>query len=122
MQFKLLKNTRYLAWTRHVAKKMMFYGLSASKVKSVLSCPDRKEDGIAPNTIAVMKRSKSKKKREEIWVMYQDKEIILDGIKNARRLIITAWRYPGKSKPKEKIPIPENILLEVSQNESWDII
>lgn len=115
MQFKIPKNTRYLAWTKHIAKKMMFYGLSATKVKSVLSRFDRKEDGIAPNTTAVMKKSGSRKNPQEIWVMYQDKKITQDGIKSERRVIITAWRYPGISKPREKIPIPEGVLAELEQ-------
>lgn len=115
MQFKIPKNTRYLAWTRHIARKMMFYGLSAAKVKSVLSRYDRKEDGIAPNTIAVMKSSGSKKNPQEIWVMYQDKEIIQDGIKNTRRIVITAWRCPGVSKPREALPIPEGVLEELAE-------
>lgn len=113
MEFKIPKNTRYIVWTKHIAKKMMFYGLSATKVKTVLSRYDRKEEGIAPNTIAVMKKSGSRKNPQEIWAMYQDKEIIQDGIKAERRLIITAWRYPGITKPKEKIPIPEGLIQEM---------
>lgn len=120
--FKIPKNTRYLAWTRHIARKMMFYGLSAAKVKSVLSRHDREEDGIAPNTIAVMKKSGSKKNPQEIWVMYQDKEITQDGIKNIRRIFITAWRYPGVSKPKEALPIPEGILAELAAEIESDSI
>lgn len=115
MQFKILKNTRYLAWTKHVAKKMMFYGLSASKIKNVLSRYDRKEEGVAPNTTAIMKKSGSKKNPQEIWVMYQDKEISQDGIKNMRRTVITAWRYPGVSKPKEALPLPEGVLAELEE-------
>lgn len=115
MQFKFPKNTRYLVWTRHIAKKMMFYGLSATKVKSVLSRHDREESGIAPDTTAVMKRSGSGKHPTEIWVMYQDKEIIQDGIKNRARVVITAWRYPGVSKPREAIPIPEGLMAELEQ-------
>jgi len=117
MEFKIPKNTRYMAWTKHVAKKMMFYGLSASKVKSILSRYDRKEDGVAPNTIAVMKKSGSKKNPQELWAMYQDKVAMQDGIKNIRRVIIAAWRYPGISKPKEKIPIPEDVLRDLAEDE-----
>lgn len=117
MEFKIPKNTRYLAWTKHIARKMMFYGLSATKVKIILSRYDRKEEGIAPHTIAVMKKSGSKKNPQEIWAMYQDKEIMLDGIKTERRVVITAWRYPGISKPKEKIPIPEGLIQEIEDEE-----
>lgn len=115
------KNTRYLAWTKHIARKMMFYGLSATKVKSVLSRFDRKESGIAPDTVAVMKKSGSKKNPQEIWVMYQDKKIIQDGISNERRVIITAWRYPGISKPREAIPIPEGVLAELQEEEDLNL-
>lgn len=115
MQFKIPKNTRYMAWTKHIARKMMFYGLSAAKVKSVLSRFDRKESGIAQGTTAVMKKTGSKKNPQEIWVMYQDKTVTQDGIKNERRVIITAWRYPGISKPREAIPMPEGVLAELEQ-------
>lgn len=121
MQFKMPKNTRYLAWTKHIAKKMMFYGLSAAKIKSVLARYDRKERGIAPGTTAVMKKSGSKKNPQEIWAMYQDKEITQDGIKTERRIVITAWRYPGISKPREKIPIPEEVLKELEMGEEFNL-
>lgn len=120
MEFKIPKNTRYLAWTKHIARKMMFYGLSATKVKSILSRYDRKEEGVAPGTIAVMKRSGSKKNPTELWAMYQDKSVTQDGITNERRVIITAWRYPGISKPKEKIPIPEELFRELAEEEGPD--
>lgn len=109
-----------MAWTKHIARKMMFYGLSAAKVKSVLARYDRLETGIAPNTMAVMKKSGSAKNPQEIWAMYQDKKITQDGIKTERRVVITAWRYPGISKPKEKIPIPEGVLKELEQEGETD--
>lgn len=120
MRFKIPKDTQDLAWTKHVVQKMMFYGLSATKVKSVLSRYDRMEQGIADNTTAVMKKAKprtelrsctgagSEKNPQEIWVMYQDKD--------KKRVVITAWRYPGVSKPKERIPIPEGIAAELKIN------
>lgn len=116
MQLKMPKNTRYLIWTRHIAKKMFFYGLSATKIKSILLRNDREEQGIVPNTIAVMKKFGSKKKSYEIWVMYQDKEIIQDQIKNRARVVITAWRYPGVSKVREAIPIPKDLMTELTEN------
>lgn len=120
MQFTIPKNTRCLRWTRHIIKKMMFYGLSATKVKSVLSRFDRKEEGIAPNTIAVMKKSGSAKNPQEIWAMYQDRKVTIDGIPTSQRIIITAWRYPGISKPREKIPIPEGLLEELAAEAESD--
>ncbi|MFH1193550.1 MAG: hypothetical protein V1661_00985 [bacterium] len=103
MQFKIPKDTQYLSWTKNAAGKMMFYGLSAAKVKSILSRYDRKEQGVAENTVAVMKKAGSEKHPQEIWVMYQDKE--------KQRVIIAAWRYPGIS--KERIPIPKEIVDEL---------
>lgn len=90
---------------------MRQYQLSKSKLINVLYKPARREIGIVPDTVAVMQAGKSftnkvapsgrKKNRGEIWLMYQD-------TKNLRK-IISAWRYPGESKPGEKIPIPEDI-------------
>lgn len=69
--------------------------------------PERKEKGIAPGTTAVMKTNKiffkakkitlkdawktPKKAPGEIWLMYKDAKDF--------RKIISAWRYPGVSKP-----------------------
>jgi len=72
-----------------------------------LSRYDRKEQGIAENTVAVMKKSGSEKHPQEIWAMYQDK--------GKQRIIIAAWRYPGIS--KERIPIPEGIAAELKNKE-----
>jgi len=121
MEFKIPKNTRYLVWTKHIARKMMFYGLSATKIKSVLSRHDRIEPGIAPDTTAVMKKSGSAKHPYEIWAMYQDKVVTQDGIKTLRRVVITAWRYPGVSKPREQVPFPEGLLGELEQEEGIEI-
>ncbi len=121
MQFKPPRNTRYLKWTKYVAKKMMFYGLSAGKIKSVLSRYKRKEKGVAPNTIAVMQKSGTRKRPQEIWVMYQDKESFHGGIKETTRVIITAWRYPGISKPREQIPLPEGLLSELETEEGIEL-
>ncbi|MBU4421761.1 hypothetical protein KKB41_02250 [Patescibacteria group bacterium] len=113
MQFKIPKDTQNLSWTKHAVQKMMFYGLSATKVQSILSNYDRIEQGIADDTIAVMKKSGSKKNPQEVWVMYQDKETVLNNVKSKRKVVIAAWRYPGISKPKERIPIPEGIAAEL---------
>jgi hypothetical protein len=56
--------------------------------------------------------SKPKKAPGEIWVMY--KEVKIDSVPT--RKIISAWRYPGISKPGEAIPIPEDIRQELLQN------
>ncbi|MBX4200852.1 hypothetical protein KW786_01860 [Candidatus Parcubacteria bacterium] len=96
-------------WTDHVKLKMRQYGLSKGKLLNLLAKPERKEQGIAPQTVAVMTANKSyskvKKPSGEIWLMYADTDNL--------RKIISAWRYPGISKPGEPIPIPESILKEL---------
>ncbi len=123
-----------LHWTQHSKSKMRQYGLSKNKLINLLYKPQRKEKGIVPGTMALMqiiarpkispqttveqnadsRRNflKYKKNKGEIWLMYQD-------IKNKNiRKIISAWRYPGISKPGEPIPIPEDIKLFIQNNDS----
>lgn len=114
-----------LFWTEHSKLKMRQYGLSKAKLLGILRSPQRKEQGIAPGTIAVMKTNKKFKNESqdppsrkasawrrkapgEVWLMYKD-------VKDLRK-IISAWRYPGISKPGEEIPIPEKIRLELLEN------
>ncbi len=123
---------RKLHWTEHSKIKMKQYGLSKQKLLAILYRPERKEKGIAPGTLAVMKTNKKfvnktisllKEKQQlafakaaawrrkapgEIWLMYKD-------VKDFRK-IISAWRYPGISKPGEEIPIPEDIRQELLKN------
>lgn len=105
------KNTDKYYWTEHVKFKMRFYGLSPQKVLGIISRPQRKEEGIVKNTIAVMKPVSEKivngKKvwKQEIWAMFQ-KKVKSKGIK-----IISAWRYPGIS--PQKNPVPAEILEEI---------
>ncbi len=110
---------RKLYWTEHAKVKMRQYGLSKSKILSIVYKPERKEKGIAPGTTALMQTrktysfSKTKKPAEigrniapgEIWLMYKDTKDL--------RKIISAWRYPGISKPGESIPIPAEIREEL---------
>ena len=90
MQVKI----KTLAWTHHARAKMRFYKLSEQRVRRVLHSPKRVEEGVAPKTIAVMQPSSISKASwsYEIWVMVQDKA--------QERLVISAWRYPGMSKPR----------------------
>lgn len=92
-----------VVWTNHAKSKMRFYRLSESRVKSVLNSPRRIEEGIAENTIAVMQAAGSKKHPYEVWVMIAEE-------KNRRR-IISAWRYPGITKPGD--PLPPEIAKEL---------
>jgi len=117
MQFQFPKNDVRYYWTNHVKRKMVFYGISSSRIKIILRNPKRSEKGIALNTIAVMQprkttsRLQSKPTRhEEIWVMYQKQSQKL-----GRKIIITAWRYPGVSPVREQIPIPHDIIEELKR-------
>jgi len=99
-----------LLWTKHITGKMKQYGLSEQRLKRVLRNPHRIEEGIAPNTSAVMQKTGTKKNPTEIWLMYQ----ITKQKPNARKIkMISAWRYPGISPKKEGVPIPSDILLEL---------
>lgn len=130
MIVKFPKNDKNYHWTQHIKNKMVFYRISEQKIRSILKSYDRKEGGIAPNTNAVMKRNDTPKRKEEIWLMYAN----LSNVKNANRhandtnknpsgytplasglkmIMISAWRYPGKSKPGKQIPIPDDILQEI---------
>lgn len=120
---------------------MIFYGLSEQKIRTVFKSSDRREEGIAPKTAAVMKKNHTKSRKEEIWVMFQtkDKKLKTVDIKQktnnpnpyslvpARRSVseggasaskvtmISAWRYPGVSKPGTAIPIPDDIMAELEK-------
>ena len=103
--------------------------MSKQKLLGILCGPERKEKGIAPGTTAVMKTNKVffKEKKVnlkkawaprrapgEIWLMYKD--TTLRHGSGQERKIISAWRYPGISKPGEEIPIPEEIRQELLNN------
>ena len=126
-------NYRKLFWTEHSKIKMRQYGLSKQKLLGILYKPERKEQGIVPGTTAVMKTNKilfnakkvtvsdawKKPKRApgEIWLMYKD--VTLRPGSGQERKIISAWRYPGISKPGEAIPIPEDIRQELINNDEY---
>ena len=123
----MINNFRKIFWTEHSKIKMKQYGLSKQKLLGILYKPERKEKWIAPGTLAVMKTNKvffsskkitvskawQKPKRApgEIWLMYKD-------VKDFRK-IISAWRYPGISKPGEEIPIPEDIRQELLNSNNF---
>jgi len=98
-----IKKAKVLHWTYHALAKMRFYGLSEQRVKRVLNSPKRIEEGIAPKTVAMMQVAGSAKHPYEIWAMIQDFR--------GKRKVISAWRYPGRTKPGE--PLPEEILREI---------
>ena len=104
-------NNRKFHWTNDIENKMKYYSLSKQRIRRVLKSPDRKEFGIAPDTIAIMQTTGTKKRPTEIWLMYQDVQSKKEKLIN----MISAWRYPGTS-PKGKFPeIPEDALLELEK-------
>jgi len=94
-----------IRWTLHAQAKMGYYKLSRQRVRSVISSPKRLEIGVAPKTVAAMQPTslknapgragarKEEKWNQEIWVMFQDA--------GKERKIISAWRYPGMTKPRD---------------------
>jgi hypothetical protein len=106
----ILKSAPKIVWTNHCKKKLRFYRLSQSRVLRVLRHPKRKEEGVAPNTVAAMQPAGSKKHPYEIWVMYQIKKSEIRNPKSETKLkIISVWRYPGVS-PFRQPPIQEDDL------------
>ncbi len=112
MRFKIPKNTEDLVWTNHSIEKMKQYQLSEQRIKRVLYNPKRKEEGIAPNTIAVMQSTGSAKHPTEIWIMYQMQKSKIKNQK-AKIKIISVWRYPGISSIRTIPDIPPEV---------WDIL
>ncbi len=94
-------------WTRHCIGKIFQYGITANKIKRIIKYPDRKEEGIAEKTIAVM-RQKSKKdhNKGEEWVMYQ--------LRKSKKIIISAWFYPAITPKGKQIFIPDEVWDELA--------
>jgi len=102
-----------LIWTKHSEAKMSFYHFSKQRVQRVLHTPKRIEEGIAPNTIAMMQVAGSQKHPYEIWLMVQEKRQAKRDKRQKITKIISAWKYPGRTKPGE--PLPEEILREIRE-------
>ena len=122
------QDPKMVHWTFHARAKMRFYRLSEQRVRQGLHAPQRVEEGVAPKTIAMMQpvsptyryvsetvpsgaqrsrgtsshSSKLGKReetwRQEIWVMIQQTQNSKLKTKNVK--IISAWRYPGRTKPR----------------------
>ncbi len=92
MSIVVIHKPKTIHWTWHSREKMGFYRLSEARVRRVLHSPARTEEGIAPKTWASMQPAGNGK--HEIWVMYQDV--------GSKRKIISAWRYPGRTKPRSE--------------------
>jgi len=125
MEIRIPKNSDKYKWTNHVLAKMQYYGLSESRIIRTIRSPNRVEEGIAPETIAVMQVVGSKKHLYEVWVMYQEinngnktKKILKTNntkyqYPSSSKTIISAWRYPGVSPIDKEIPIPDDIRAEL---------
>ena len=116
--FKAPKNDGKCEWTQHIVRKMMYYGISEGLVRRVIKSPKRVEEGVAPGTVAVMQPTGTRKQKE-VWVMYQlinQRSKIKKQNVGARGKIrvISAWRYPGRSPVRGPLPIPDDILTELS--------
>jgi len=119
MLFKFPKNDSEYIWTDHSKHKMLQYRILPQKIKTILKTHDRKEEGIAPKTVAVMKRNDTPKRKEEMWVMYQlaarqaNSKFQIPNFKTDKIKIISVWRYPGVSPKGKRIEIPEDTLKEL---------
>lgn len=106
------KDSARLKWTRHIKNKMVFYHLSGATIMSIFRRANRREEGVAPQTAAAMRVKKAvganKAREEELWIMYQTKA-------GKKITMISAWRYPGRTKPGERVPIPDDILTELTE-------
>lgn len=85
---------------------MAFYKLSEARVRRIIHSPGRIEEGIAPKTVAMMQSAGSAKHPYELWVMIEEEK--------RRRKVISAWRYPGRTKSGQ--PLPERIMREIRQS------
>lgn len=106
-----MRKPSVLQWTAHSRGKMRFYGLSEQRVKRVIHSPQRLEEGIAPKTIAMMQDAGTAKHPYEIWVMIQKKRRGMGDKRQETTTVISAWRYPGKTKAGD--PLPAEILREL---------
>lgn len=94
-------------WTQHSKMKLRQYRFSEKRVLNIFRKSDRKEEGIAPGTVASMQITGTKKNPTEAWVMY----VILKKPKGIK--IISAWRYPGRTPKGERPNIPQDALEEL---------
>lgn len=127
------------SWTHHVVGKMLYYAISEGRIRRIIRAPKRVEEGIAPETVAVMQPAGTTR-YQEIWVMYkvekQPRHLKGSGLRSRREdsalatrtsepqaserakrgakpkiKVITAWRYPGKA--PERDPVPKAVIEEV---------
>lgn len=121
---QLPKNDYKYYWTFHSKRKLLQYGIGPGLVKRVIRHPERKEEGIAERTIAVMK-TKGKKNPQEVWVMYQTaqnsksktKSLEAGGgnLNSGKIKIISTWIYPGVSPKGKEIFVPDEVWEELEK-------
>ena len=127
--FSFPKDTAQFSWTRHIKNKMVFYHLSGAQIMRIFRKPKRREEGIAENTVAAMldrqpasRATQNATRKEEIWIMYRvNKKGIAPKLQTthyklptaSRITMISAWRYPGTTKPGERPQIPEDVPKEL---------
>ncbi|MCC6404892.1 MAG: hypothetical protein IT405_00710 [Candidatus Yanofskybacteria bacterium] len=113
-EFALPRDNEKYRWTHHVVRKLRFYGLTPSRVLRVIRAPERVEEGVAEGTLAAMQTAGTKAKPWEVWVMWrEEKKRAKSPLSDYRKVIITAWRYPGVSPVRERVPLPAGVLAEL---------
>jgi len=107
MLLKFSDSKEKIFWTNHSKRKMRQYRLSEKRVLRVLRKPERREEGIASGTIALMQITGTKKHPTEVWMMYERFK------KPEKIKIISTWRYPGRTPLGERPIIPEDTIREL---------
>jgi hypothetical protein len=109
MDVALPKNDSKYFWTRHCIGKIFQYGIGPNRIKRIINYPDRKEEGIAKKTIAVMrKKSEKDHSKGEQWVMYQ--------LRGKKKVVISVWFYPGITPKGKQIFIPDEVWEEINES------
>ena len=116
MNNNFFQTTAYV-WTHHALGKLRQYGLSQNRIKRIVRYPVRVEEGIADNTVAFMQPTSYKTKEgvrtwsQELWVMART--VSSPDTKEKTMRIISAWRYPGITKPGA--PLPDAVQMEIDE-------
>lgn len=114
MNISIPKSDKKYFWTQHCVGKIFQYGIGPNKIKRIINYPDRREEGIAENTIAVMKqKSKKDPLKGEEWVMYQ--------LRKKRKVVISVWFYPGVTPEGKKIFIPDDVWEEINNSREYKL-
>ncbi len=127
MFLKIPESGEKVFWTKHSQAKLRQYRFSEKRVLRILRKPDRVEEGIAPETIANMQITGTKKHPTEAWMMYQIIKLKVKSeklkVSNLNKIkIISVWRYPARTPLGERPIIPEDILENLENIIKNDII